>query len=350
MIDINYYRKINGTYGIKSRRDINIKNTQDTLFKNIQDHPNSKLVKFNNELESEYVVIISDKNKHKLLIREPSKTIDCGDYIKWKSDIWLCFSIDEDDIYPKGYIQKCNHNLKWINQNDQLITRPCIEDARTLYTTGVKDEKVIEIPNGMVGIQLPHDEETKLLDRGDSFVFNKTKYKVTFYDQTTYPGLVVLICTELPKATHLDDMINEIADRWIETSNGKIDRLPWLDDQQSPIEPDPTEPTQGVSYTITAIDNYGDTDGSEIWCKEWYKYTIHKFVDDVEVDGKFTFEIEILENPDNIELASITNITDNTCTITASNNVVRNGRIKLIVTDVDTEQVAIEKTITIIGY
>ena len=365
MKDINYYRRINGTYGAKNKRDVNIKKTQTTLFKNILEHPNCQEIKFNNEIEKDYAVIITDKNDNKFLIRQPDKKIKRGDLVEWNNDMWLCLSIDKDEtIYSKGVIQQTNHNLKWIDSSDNLITKPSIVSAQTLYTTGVKDEKVIEIPNGMIGVQLPYDEDTKKLEREASFVFNKTKYKITFYNEVEYEGLLVLICSEI-STSHLDDKVNEIANRWIDVSGEKIDRLPWLDNQQPPEqptepqepdipdepieEPEPTEPEQqNITYELEIIPHYASDDGTEIYYGEWCKYAVHKFIDGQEVDGSFTFEIETLNNPQNIELVTL-EVENNICKVIVNNNAIMGGSIKLVVADTETKQVTIKKEIEIIG-
>ena len=75
---------------------------------------------------------------------------------------------------------------------------------------------------------------------------------------------------------------------------------------------------------------------------ETYKYTVKKFVDGIEVAGSFTFYIS------DISKATVSNINNNSCNVTAK-NVQGNSTIKLIVTDTDTNKVAIEKDIKIIG-
>ena len=340
-LDINLYRDRLNAYKV-SGKEGKIDFIKKQILDDFMGNPSHEEVKISNVTRD--VHIVSEGQKGIRLLCKPNEDINAGEYIIWNNRYFLCtYRFPDDKVQTKGTIQECNHTLKWINKNDQLITRPCIEVARTLYTTGVKDEKVIEIPNGMVGIQLPYDEETKQLNRGDSFVFNKTKYKVTFYDEATYKGLVILICTEEAQASHLDDMVNEIADRWVQTPNGKVDRLPWLDNQQPPEEEIPTDPIEGITYTITSIDKYGSINVSEIFGGDWAKYTIHKLIDGVEVAGVFTFAI------DNTNLATITSSTDNTVTITAK-NVTRGGDVKLTVTDTETNQVAIEQNIKILEY
>lgn len=285
-----------------------------------------------------------------------------GDIIKTLEDnrtFIIMSQVNQNDLVKYALMRETNHNLKWIDSSNNLITKPSIVSAQTLYTTGVKDEKVIEIPNGMIGVQLPYDEDTKKLDREASFVFNKAKYKITFYNEVEYEGLLVLICSEIG-TSHLDDEINQIADRWKEVNGKKIDRLPWLDNQEPPEqptepqdpdepieEPEPTEP-KNITYKPKVIPQYQNEDGTEIYYGEWCKYTVHKFIDNVEVDGNFTFEIETLNNPQNIELATL-EIENNICKVIANNNAIMGGSIKLVVTDTETGQVAIEKEIEIMG-
>lgn len=107
---------------------------------------------------------------------------------------------------------------------------------------------------------------------------------------------------------------------------------------EAPPEPEPTV----VRYEITPILQYQDDTPYEIWYNSWQKYTVKKFVNDVEVAGNFTFELS------DTSKATISNATSNSCDVTA-NNVFGNSTIKLIATDTDINKVAIEKVINIVG-
>lgn len=271
-----------------------------------------------------------------------------GDYVTTLNDdrVFLTTSqVNTDEIIKYCLIRECNHYLKWIDkETNELITRPCIEDTRTLCTTGIKEEELMEIPNGMVGMLLPYGDITKRIDRDDRFVFNKTSYRVTFYDETTYPGLVALICAEIG-TSHLDDKINEIANRWKEVNGETIDRLPWLDEQE-PEEPpivNPEEPVEGVSYSIEIEKQYqGDTE-YQLSSNNWQKYTIKKLVDNEEVDGNFNFVLS-----EDIEGLTLTKETDDSCKLST---VVIYGKYNtnIIVTDIDTNELIIEQSIKING-
>ena len=263
-----------------------------------------------------------------------------GNYVKTVEDgrIFLTLSeVNQNELIKYAMIRESNIELKFINPKDELVARRAITSAQTLYTTGIKNEKVIQIPDGMQGIQLPHDDETKALNRGDCFVFNKTNYKITFYDEVSYPGLLVLICSET-EPSHLDDMVNEIADRWVEVGEEKVDRLPWLDNPMP--DPEPDVPSYDT-YELSSEPEYADEPDDEIWRNSWCKYTIVKYEDNIEVDGDFEFTL-------NSDKATVTKLLDNTCIVEVG---AVNGRhlVTLSIRDIYTNRIAIEKEITIIG-
>ena len=316
-LDVNLYRNRLEAYkvGVKEGRIDSIKHQ---ILNDFYNNPSYFNVLINNSKRDVHI-ITDTQNKNKLLCK-PNEIINVGDYITWNNKPFLCTSIDEDvSVQSKGLIQFCNHTLKWIDNTNTLIQKPCIESTKTLYTTGVKDERVIEIPNGMAGIQLPYDDDTKKLDREDCFIFNKTKYKITHYDETSFPGLIVLICSEIGINTSVDDMENEIADRWI---NG-VDRL-------SPVKPDPEEPV-GFTYFIDGVD-------SIMW-NQTKTFTVHKYDNSVEINGVFALELIG-------DYADIVDTTDNTVDIKAKNNVY--GYVTLKAIDTETSNV-LEKQILIKG-
>lgn len=340
-LDIDLYKKRLGAYkvGEKKGRVDSIKNS---ILNDFLNNPSHEEVIINGEKRD--VHIVTQGVQGNKLLCMPNEDIQNGDYIVWKDKHFLCtHRFPDDKVQVKGTIQKCNYNLKWISgDTDELINRYCVEDGRTLYTTGIKDEKVMEIPNGMVGIQLPRDSETEKLKRGDTFVFNNTKYLLSFYDKTTYEGLIALICRET-EPSHLDDKVNEIANRWVEINGERVDRLPWLDNQEPPIDLDPpTEPIKGISYEVTIKTPYPDDDPEELWYGETYEYTIQKFIDDEEVDGEFAFELS------NNDYADISEITSKSCKVTAK-DIYMGGNVTLIITDTETGEIAMEKEIKIEG-
>ncbi len=318
----------------------------DTIKKNILDdflgNPSHEEVIINGINRD--VHIVTEGLKGQKLLCKPGENIQAGEYVQWNNDYFLCtYRHPDDKIQAKGTIQKCNHNLKWINKDNELITRYCIEDSRTLYTTGIKGEKVIDIPNGMVGIQLPYDEETRELNRKDSFIFNKTKYSLSFYDETTNEGLIVLVCEET-EPSNFDDKINQIADRWESVQGGGVvDKLPWLDEQELPnTNGSSDEPSEGIEYKLIIKTPLENDNPDELWYGDIYEYIVDKYIDGQTVGGNFTFEL------DSEEFAYISNTTNNSCEIVAKQSFT-GGIANLIIVDTETNKMVIEKEIIIMG-
>lgn len=108
----------------------------------------------------------------------------------------------------------------------------------------------------------------------------------------------------------------------------------------------------GYTYTITAKTVYPSDPDDEIYWNDTVIYTVHKFDNDVEVDGNFTFEVyqQNIKTKEWIQPSSIsevTNTTNNTINIKAIE--LKQGYIKLVATDTETNQIAIEKQIKIVG-
>lgn len=253
------------------------------------------------------------------------------------------------NTYYKGVMRRCNFDLKFII-NDKLYLFPIIAEGDKFFITG--DSK-ISLATDTISVTVPLTATTRQIKREDNFIKWGQKWEVQGLDYTK-DGLIVLTCKANVISDVTDDLENEIADRWVQIDGDKVDRLngnitpilPFDEDGggEDPIEPeDPEEPEEeGITYTVTSIDDYDKTDVTEIWANDWAKYTIHKFIDGVEVSGTFTFEI------DSTNLATIA-VSENTATITAK-DVRVGGNVKLTVTDIETDEIAIEQIIKIVGY
>lgn len=321
-LDVNLYRNRLEAYKVGGKEG-RIDSIKHQILNDFFNNPSYFKVLINNS-ERDVYVVTDNQGKYKILCK-PNEIINVGDYVTWNNKHFLCTSINEDDsVQSSGLIQLCNYTIKWIDNANTLIQKPCIVSAKTLYTTGVRNEEVIEIPNGMVGIQLPYDEDTKNLNREQGFVFNKTKYKITFYNEVEFDGLIILLCSEIGFNTSVDDMENEIADRWIDG----IDRLEAIPDE-------PTEPEEPIGDTFTYFIDGVD---SIMW-NQTKTFTVHKYDNNVEINGVFALELIG-------DYADIVDTTDNTIDIKAKNNVY--GYVTLKAIDTETSNV-LEKQILIKG-
>lgn len=298
-------------------------NANDGVFYNFAENPSYRKILLGENSIGAHVIDggVTNGVSYRTVIVRPPDTIGVGDYASMEKDnLWLCVTVD-DLLYNKTRFAKCNKTIKWINKINTLIEKPAITSAQTLYTTGIKEEKIIQVPDGMMGIQFPYDDDTKQLNRGDAFVFNRSKYEITFYDETTYPGLLVLICKEESINDAYDDMENEIADRWDKDGKDRLD-----DKVGDPVDDE-------VSIVISGE--------NEIFITEKATYTAIIHNNGVEVDEPVTFTLS--NNLANFESR------DGKRCIVRTNNSFNTGRVILTARLVSDETIFAEKEIRIVG-
>lgn len=294
----------------------------DGVFDNFERNPSYREVEYRNSTIGVHVIDdgIRSNIAYRKVIAQPPVQLQTGDYISiTNNDAWLC--VNEDDLlYNKTTFALCNKTIKWINKSGVLIERPSIISAKTLYTTGIKEEKIIQIPDGMVGVQLPYDDDTKELDRNISFVFNKSKYTTTFYNEVEFPGLLILICEEsIPN--DYDDMENEIADRWDKDGRDRLD----------------SKGEDSGNDELFIVVNGADS----IFITDKTTYTTTVYSGDIVINEPVIFT---LSN----NLASIESQGNNQCVVKANDNF-NTGRVTLTATLVSDEAVFTEKEIWIVG-
>lgn len=294
------------------------------VFDNFERNPSYREVEYRNSTIGVHVIDdgIRSNVAYRKVIAQPPIQLQTGDYISiTNNDAWLC--VNEDDLlYNKTTFALCNKTLKWINKNGILIEKPAITTSQTLYTTGIKEEKLIQVPDGMTGVLFPYDDDTKALERDMSFIFNKTKYTITHYNEADRPGLLALICEESIPDGDYDDLENEIADRWDKDRNDRLDSKG-------------EDPGNGeLSIVIGGADSIFITDKAT--------YTAKVYNNDVEVDEPVTFTLS------NTSLAKIESQGNNQCVVKANDNF-NAGRVTLTATLVSDEAVFTEKEIRIVG-
>src|SRR5690606_8166825 len=117
------YRTINA-------RDVHINNTKAVINQLFLNNPSAKRVRFNDSTEEKLVGIVEDtKNStSKRIIMPPDESLKPGWIVHWNDEIWLCMQADKSnkEIYESGYIEKCNAELKWVDDEGIIQSFPCV--------------------------------------------------------------------------------------------------------------------------------------------------------------------------------------------------------------------------------
>jgi uncharacterized protein YjdB len=144
-----------------------------------------------------------------------------GDYVKFKINdtdtlrTYLIKSqIEKKHGYDEGIFEECNYVLKWM-YNGKLYSYPCIVINNTKYTGGTKTEVVgFTETSAMMGILIQKNIDTKTITNNQRILLMDNAWRVTLNDNVTMNGLLSLSLGKDSINIQVDDVENEIADRW----------------------------------------------------------------------------------------------------------------------------------------
>lgn len=335
----------------------------------------------------------------KRILMKPGDVINVGDLVLWNSNYWLCTDNDPDGIYYVGIIERCNNELKWLNSLGGQESTPCITTNKSLYTTGIDENKYMVVGAGHINVIIPTTDKTLLIDRDKRFLIGyQGKYdcwKVTMADHTSQPGLIYLVMEEDEVNKNTDNLSLGIADYYnnvytiaikednvsiaptktvqlhaVVTKNGEIINadILWSSSNATIATVDAnglvTAKYNGDA-TITAIvkDNADLTDDIVLNVKnaptndikliiegdnvitwtETQTYIARKLIDGVEQAIPFTFTVD---RPD---LVTLQVVDIKTCKLVANDNLLTGTVILTAKNDYDPAEV-FSKTIQVIGF
>jgi hypothetical protein len=172
---IDYFRKVNGTYGINSEKEYEINQAKQYItdcFSGIISYENVEI----NTVKREVQISGSSNtlNNDKLnIISLPNETLDIGDSVKWNNEYYLITHIKPYKIiYSKGEMQKCNNTLK-VYKNGILYQVPCIFGDGDI---SISENKFLSLASGHYLITIPSGYIEKS-DLNLRFILNDAAYK-----------------------------------------------------------------------------------------------------------------------------------------------------------------------------
>lgn len=154
-IDTHGGNKRNAAY-IREVRAINNKLPDNLSYQEVLIYPGE--YSYNIESEPDLVhritqnvaIINSDNLNEKTMISMPKEDIELGSLVFWMDNYWL---VEERDInstlYIKTKLLQCNHLLKWITNENQIIEQWCVVEDGTKLTRTSRVRTVWHIGNDM---------------------------------------------------------------------------------------------------------------------------------------------------------------------------------------------------------
>ncbi|WGU92050.1 hypothetical protein QJQ58_15670 [Paenibacillus dendritiformis] len=189
----NKYRTRMNAYG-GSQREARIINNKNIILSDFNNSPAFCEVYINNSPTKTGVQIVSDTKTPttKKILMKPNHGIHTGDIIKWRDEYWLCMSDDPNQLYTTGFIERCNTQIKWIDENGFINDFPCVLYYNSRSSFGVKEDKIMTLPNGRRQIAVQKNESTEKIKRGRRFIFGKEVFKTIDFDSVSDFNIVNL--------------------------------------------------------------------------------------------------------------------------------------------------------------
>jgi len=170
------------------------------------------VVRLNHIIKSQTSVNNSEDFK-KIIFSDNDKIVGSGYKYQFNGYTWLTTAHDAFK-YPTNAVavRRCNHNLKWYNDEGKLIEEPCIVDYfKFSKVAGINESKVMILPDNQRMLIMQKNNRTDALNYSKRFIFNRMAWKIIDYDRTNEEGLILITVLKDFYDASKDDMENEIA-------------------------------------------------------------------------------------------------------------------------------------------
>ena len=216
-----------------------------------------------NGKEHDAAIIGQEELAIKKICLLPGDVLPHGGLVDYADNKWLITEVDaSNEVYHSGMMQQCNHIIRWIDKNGDLIEKWSIIEDGTKYLIGEKTSQIMTIGDARIAMTVGKDEDTIHLCRGMRFLVDDVDaedvlaYQITkvnkLFNNYNNEGVFRFILTEV-NVTADDNLLMRIADFY----NWKP--------ESEPIEPDRDEIATVEEIVQEALDQEPPSDDKEVW-------------------------------------------------------------------------------------
>lgn len=174
---------------------------------------------------SNLIIYAATMDHKKYICSECGDIFYVGDMVRYKDSNWLILRADVDDeIYTRGYMERCNYNLKWQDADGNMLSQECMVLSASQYNSGEFALKDVTIGYNQFMIYITLNDDTKKFRADKRFFIDNNKenpkpYRVTRVDTVSMTfdgvGIVSMIVTEDQYSPELDNIDLEICDYFV---------------------------------------------------------------------------------------------------------------------------------------
>jgi len=239
---------------------------KEDFIKYLADSPNKQTITINsNNID---VAILTDRQTElidrKIVLAPFGSNIDVGDYFIWNTEYWLVIIEEENSMnrYFRGFIKKCNDNLKWYDDYGNEYDYPIyFQDRNINFVFTANGTNELNVPdNKSVGtIAITKDSITSTtLERDMKLILGGQTWIIGSIDNTSSSGLLYIRIIESLFNEEEDTDIADYGDKpvWsiIIPQGNTLSLLPAGTLQLVPIAIKDDIEQSNISFTYTSSD------------------------------------------------------------------------------------------------
>lgn len=186
--DMSYFKTIHNASGTRHAKDAKVIEFQTRFARDFDSSINAVYDATRNDVQQDFIIVPTKAGCS--ITPRPGQELNIGDIIYYNGLHWLVTDRDfHDELTNSGDMVRCNRQIRWQNPDTyEIIERWCL--VTKPYTSNIDEGNVLSTSNREFKVQLPYDEETKLLDLDKRFMLeiingNPRTYKCTSVDQQT---------------------------------------------------------------------------------------------------------------------------------------------------------------------
>lgn len=238
-------------------RERNINKAKSDYLRFERDNPSFKDVLIDGVARNLIVYAATMQHK-KNICSIPGESFNIGNIVTYNDAKYIILRADaDDDVYTRGYMERCNWQLKWQDETGKIVSYDCEVLTASQYNSGEYAIKTVTIGSNQFAIYLPLNEDTIKLQADKRFfidnnTINPTPYRLTRVDtvSSSYYGVgcVSLIVTQDQLNAETDNIELGICDY-------KIPDTPPASDITISYVGDPVIRCGGTAKTFTASED-----------------------------------------------------------------------------------------------
>jgi hypothetical protein len=337
MLNMNLYKARLKAYKIGAKEG-SIEDMQNQLLDDFESNMSYYEVEINNQDFG--VHIVSGMEGNYRIFMKPGDNIFEGDYVKWKSEMFICTETSMiDDVYKRGTIIHCNHILTYQDPDTLEIHKiPCFAgDKTSVYSTGIGVDDYFTMATDQIMILVQDNEVTRKIPKNHRIIFRHNTneiFEITRIDGLTQDGIISFRAKHSLYDANTDNLEFNIVDYVEPPEESEPPENGDNGDNGEPpeIPPEEPEPLPDIIIEIEGKDKIDMTENGI--------YTAKVYEDDERVAKMVTFSV------DDTSLANIKTQGNNQCELVANMNF-NIGNVILRATWVENEEIFGEKIIGI---